>query len=220
MSSVNFNTSGNLNNRLHRHQTHNSQACSANDDLFSGLDWEGAQEEGGDGPVRLTVLYPPDLPEVLSKIEDLWMRIKRHPGYKVHIAADRELDTHVVLIRPDKSEMDDEAAELLQAVQDMGTYAWTQLQDAQGNETPQPHNLVGDISWVGEVLTIELTPVKRLIRQAGLEVEWQLQGLLSRVQSQPLTSALPVHQRAEPQQTESWQTIMRDLKQEMDALDV
>lgn len=220
MSSVNFNTSGNLNNKLHRHQTHNSKAYSANDDLFAELDWEGAQEEGGDGPVHLTVLYPPDLPEVLSRIEDLWMRIKRHPGFHVHIAADRELETHLVLIRPDKSKMDDEAAELLQAVHDMGTYAWMQLQDAQGNETPQPHNLVIDISWVGEVLTIELTPLKRLIRQAGFDVEWQLQGFLNRVQMQPMTSAPAVHQRAEPQQTERWQTVMRNLRQEMDALDV
>ena len=218
MSTVNFSVG--TNRKLHNHQTYNSQAYSANDDLFSGLDWEGAQEKGGDGPVRLTVLYPPDLLEVLSMIEDLWMRIKRHPGIHVHIANDRELDTHLVLIRPDKSNSDDEAAELLQAVQDMGTYAWTQLQDAQGNETSQPHNLVGDISWVGEVLTIELTPMKRLIRQAGFDVEWQLQGLLNRVQMQPLTSAPAVHQRAEPSQTNRWQTVMRNLKQEMDALDV
>ena len=98
MSSVYFNTSGNLNNRLHSHRTCNSQVYSANDDLFSGLDWEGAQEEGDDGPVHLTVLYPPDLLEVLSMIEDLWMRIKRHPGFHVHIAADRELDTHLVSV--------------------------------------------------------------------------------------------------------------------------
>jgi hypothetical protein len=218
MSTVNFNVG--TNGKLHNHQTYNSQAHSANDDLFSGLDWEGAQEEGDDGPVRLTVLYPPDLREVLSRIEDLWMRIKRHPSFHVHIANDRELDTHLVLIRPEKSKLDDEAAEMLQAVQDMGTYAWTQLQDAQGNETRQPHNLVRDISWVGEVLTIELTPMKRLIRQAGFDVEWQLQGLLNRVQMQPLTSAPEVHQHAEPRQTERWQTIMRNLKQEMDALDV
>jgi hypothetical protein len=170
--------------------------------------------------VRLTVLYPPDLLEVLSRIEDLWMRIKRHPGFKVHIAADRELDTHLVLIRPHKSEMDDEAAELLQSVQDMGSYQWTQLQDAQGKEVSQSHNLVIDISWVGEVLTIELTPMKRLIRQSGLDVEWQLQGLLNRVQMQPMTSAPAVHQHAELPQTERWQTIMRNLKQEMDALNV
>ena len=220
MSSVNFNTSGNLNNRLHRHQTHNSQAYSANEDLFAELDWEGAQEEGDDGPVRLTVLYPPDLLEVLSSIEDLWMRIKRHPGFHVHIAADRELDTHLVLIRPHKSEMDDEAAELLQAVQDMGTYAWMQHQDAPGKEVSQPHNLVRDISWAGEVLTIELTPLKRLIRQAGFDVEWQLQGLVNRVQMQPLIYAPAVHLHAEMPQTERWQTIMRNLKQEMDALDV
>jgi hypothetical protein len=217
---VNVNANDSTDNKLHRHQTNNSKEHSANDDLFSELDWEGAQEEGGDGPVRLTVLYPPDLREVLSCIEDMWMRIKRHPGLKVHIANDRELDTHLVLIRPDKSKLDDEAAELLQSVQDMGSYAWTQLQDAQGNETSQPHNLVSDISWVGEVMTIELTPMKRLIRQAGLDVEWQLQGLLSRVQTQPRTSAPAVQQRAEPQQTERWQTIMRNLKQEMDALDV
>jgi hypothetical protein len=220
MSSVNFNTNGNLNNKLHRHQMHNSRVYSANDDLFAEFDWEGAQKEGGDGPVRLTVLYLPDLLEVLSRAEDLWMRIKRHPGFKVHIAVDRESDTHLVLIRPDKSNSDDEADELLQAVQDMGSYAWMQHQDAQGQEVSQPHNLVGDISWAGEVLTIELTPMKRLIRQAGFDVEWQLQGLLNRVQMQPLTSAPAVHQRAEPQQTDRWQTIMRNLKQEMDALDV
>jgi hypothetical protein len=224
MSAANFNVNVNANvstdNKLHRHQTHNSKAYSANDDLFAELDWEDAQEEGGDGPVRLTVLYPPDLREVLSRIEDLWMRIKRNPGFHVHIANDRELDTHLVLIRPDKSKLDDEDTELLQAVQDMGTYAWTQLQDAQGNETSQPHTLVSDISWAGEVLTIELTPLKRLIRQSGLDVEWQLQGLVNRVQMQPLTSVPAVHQHAEPPQTERWQTIMRDLKQEMDALDV
>jgi hypothetical protein len=221
-ANVNFNvnTNDSIDNKLRRHQTHNSQAYSANDDLFSGLDWEGAQEEGGDGPVRLKVLYPPDLPEVLSRIEDSWMRIKRHPSFHVHIANDRELDTHLVLIRPHKSEMDDEATELLQAAQDMGSYAWMQHQDAQGKEVSQPHNLVIDISWVGEVLTIELTPMKRLIRQCGFDAEWQLQGLLNRVQTQSLTSVPAVHQRAEPQQTERWQTIMRNLKQEMDALDV
>jgi hypothetical protein len=218
MSTVIFSVG--TNGKLHNHQTYNSQVYSANDDLFAELDWQGAQEEGGDGPVRLTVLYPPDLPEVLSRTEDLWIRITRHPGFKVHIAADRELDTQLVLIRSEKSKLDDDAAELLQAVQDMGTYAWTQHQDAQGKEVSQPHNLVIDISWVGEVLTIELTPMKRLIQQAGFEVEWQLQGLLNRVQTQSLTSALAVHQKAEPQQTDRWKTIMRNLKQEMDALDV
>ena len=220
MSSVNFNTSGNLNNKLHRHQMHNSQVYSANDDIFAELDWEGAQEEGDDGPVRLTVLYPPDLLEVLSRAEDLWMRIKRHPGFHVHIAADRELDTQLVLIRPGKSKMDDEAAELLQAVQDKGNFAWMQLQDAQGYETSQPHNLVRDVSWAGDVLVIELVPMKRLIRHGGFDVEWQLQGLLNRVQLQSHTSAPEVHQHAEPQQTDRWKTLMRSLKQEMDALDV
>jgi hypothetical protein len=111
--------------------------------------------------------------------------------------------------------LDDEATELLQAVLDMGTYAWTQHQDAQGKEVSKPHNLVRDISWVGDALAIELTPMKRLIRQAGFDFEWQLQGLLNRVQMQPMTSASAVQQ-----QTERWQTIMRNLKQEMDALDV
>jgi hypothetical protein len=168
----------------------------------------------------LKVLYPPDLLEVLSSTEDLWMRIKRHPGLHFHIANDRELDTHLVLIRPEKSKMDDEAAELLQAVQETGSYAWLQLQDAQGNEKSQPHNLVSGIGWSGEVLTIELTPMKRLVRQCGFDAEWQLQGLLNRVQRQPLTSVPAVHQHAEPPQTDRWQTLMRTLKQDMDALDV
>jgi hypothetical protein len=95
-----------------------------------------------------------------------------------------------------------------------------QLQDAQGYAMSQPHNLVRDISWAGEVLVIELAPMKRLIRQCGLDVEWQLQGLLNRVQTQSLTSVPTVHQRAEPQETDRWKTIMCNLKQEMDALDV
>ena len=62
--------------------------------------------------------------------------------------------------------------------------------------------------------------MKRLIRHGGFDVEWQLQGLLNRVQMQSLTSAPQVHQHAEPQQTDRWKTLMRNLKQKMDALDV
>ena len=212
---------GNINDWVHANWPYTKQVAGpANDDLFAGTEWEVASDYGSGGPARLEVLYPSDLLEVLSTTEDLWMRIKRHSTLHLHITKDVELDTHLILIRPKKTELNGEAGELLQAVQDKNTYAWMQLQDAQGYAMSQPHNLVRDISWAGEVLVIELTPMKRLIRQCGLDVEWQLQGLLNRVQTQSLTSVPAVHQRAEPQQTERWQTIMRNLKQEMDALDV
>ena len=106
---------------------------SANDDQFTVFEPEDAWCDFRNELLQWKVLYSADLAEVLSRVEDLWMRIKGHPDFRLHVATEQDSKTYLVLIRPTKADRDVEAQALLKAVQDDATYAWMQTPDRDGD---------------------------------------------------------------------------------------
>jgi len=200
---------------------------SANDDLFTVLELDDAWDAAPQAPNQWKVLYSADLAEVLSRVEDLWMRIKDHPDFRLHVTTERDSKTHLVLIRPTKADRDVEAQALWKAVQDDATYAWMQTlgrnRDAEAavHGKSKLHSLVSSMSWEGGVLVVELTPLTLLNRQCGCHVESQVQGLLERIQLRPaLLTPLDTKQGHSPEDgnTAYWGTRMRAINALIDSL--
>ena len=155
-------------------------ALAANGDLFEGTPWATRPLGKSTGPTRLRLVHPADLDDMFSATEDLWLRIKCHPSLRIYVLKDSALDMHQVLVRP-VSPLDTEARHLLRAVQDRNRYAWRPLKRNHGSDRTHAHNLVRSISRTGDTVVLALTPMHRLIRQAGFGVVGQLGGLVERL---------------------------------------
>jgi len=197
-------------------------AMAANADLFEGTPW--AVNLGGKRPGSqpLRVLYPADLNEMFSATEDLWLRIKRHPALRIHVLKDSSSGTHVVLVRA-VAKLDAQGLSLKLKAQDRNRYAWRPHRSTTVADQTQAHNLVSAIEHVGNAVVLELTPLKRLVRQAGLGVEWQLNGMLARVQTEAIaqgsgSSECQFQAASGDNMAALWQESMRSLKIEIDAL--
>jgi hypothetical protein len=120
------------------------------------------------------VLYPADLGEVMGVLEDLWLRMARHPALHLAVVEDPATEQSTVLIRVDGEGMSSEALQLLDAASHTGNYLWSQG----GNKG----SLVSDLHWIGSTLVIELTPLHQMRRwPIGDSLVLAMQALLQRV---------------------------------------
>lgn len=154
-----------------------STAMPANADLFEGSPWslEAARR---DRAVRLRVVYPTDFQEALSVAEDLWTRVARNPGLRLHIQGQSALHIECTYAGDDRS-----VKELLAAVQNHDRYWWSQAAGGEENGKPRPLCLVQDISWCSDTLVIELITRENLMRHVGDDGLWKFQALLARLQT-------------------------------------
>ncbi len=128
-------------------------------------------------PSQWHVVYPADIGEALSVIEDLWLRIARHPAVRSTVLTDASTQECIVMFRPTGGGRDSECCQLLAAASIQESYGWRQ-DGGHGS-------LVSDIQWAGDTLLIELTSASRMQRwPEGDAVEWAVQGLLQRVKQQ------------------------------------
>lgn len=147
-----------------------------------------ATHTGWTQPPRLRVVYPADIAETLSAVEDLWLRLACHTAIHSAGVTDSATGEHLVLFRIDGEDVDGknsqdgmdwnrtEARALLNAAANHGSYAWTQ-DGSRGN-------LAGDINWIGNTLVIELTRKERMFRwPQGESLVWAVQALLTRMQN-------------------------------------
>ncbi|WP_342619556.1 hypothetical protein [Rhodoferax sp. GW822-FHT02A01] len=209
-------------------------AVAANGDLFEGTPWATRPLGKTIGATRLRLVNPADLDDMFSATEDLWLRIKCHPSLRIYVLKDSALDMHHVLVRP-VSPLDPEARQLLRAVQDRNLYAWRPLKGDHGSDRTHAHNLVRSITRTGDTVVLALTPMHRLVRQAGFGVVGQLGGLVERLLTASSTADVPFTNDAslgtdasvpgsQPHgidgdtMAEQWQDRMRSLKIEIDAL--
>jgi len=199
------------------HQT-SRRSLAANADQFGDLGSEAS---------TLRVLYPADFPEMLGRTEDLWMRIKCHPGLRLHVMEDTATGTHLVLVRSIEEAMNMEGHHMLAAVQDMDFYQWIQADDEQPNAMVRKSGLVADISHEAGVVVIELKPMDKLATCVGASAQWLVRGLLNRIQSLSATHGVAerCHSPKDPEDhsktnwASHWQEQMRALKLEIDAMD-
>lgn len=147
-----------------------------------------ATHTGWRQPPRLRVVYPTDIAETWSAVEDLWLRLARHPAMHSAVVTDSATGEYLMLFRIDGKDVDGkisqdgmdwnrtEARALLNAAADHGSYAWSQ-DGSHGN-------LAADIYWIGNTLVIELTRKERMFRwPEGESLVWAVQALLTRMQN-------------------------------------
>jgi hypothetical protein len=128
-------------------------------------------------PSHWRVVYPADIGEALSVVEDLWLRIARHPAVRSTVLTDASTQECIVMFRPTGGGRDSECCQLLAAASIQESYGWRQ-DGGHGS-------LVSDIQWAGDTLLIELTSPSRMQRwPEGEAVEWAVQRLLQRVKQQ------------------------------------
>ena len=161
-----------------RARLHDGQAlttllsAAANDNEFASVCTE---------PVVLRVHCAADLPEVLSLLENLFQRIQNHPNLRLWVMKDAAMDISLLFVRS-LDVLDSQGRQMLEAIQDQDLYRWIQLPD-EAYANSRFHSLAQDITQWGDVVVIEFTPKANLARLAGEDAKWQVQGLLSRMQT-------------------------------------
>jgi hypothetical protein len=112
--------------------------------------------------------------EVMGALEDLWLRMVRHPAIRLTVQSDTLTGESMVLIRVAAQGLDREGCHLLGAASDMGSYRWSQ--------SGSKGSLVSDVHWIGSTLVIELTPLHQMRRwPLGDALVPAMQALLQRV---------------------------------------
>jgi hypothetical protein len=125
----------------------------------------------------LREVYGVDMAEVLSSVEDLWLRIARHPAVHAAVLNDATSAEQWVMFRVKEDGRGSECGQLLAAASSSHSYLWHQ-DGSQGS-------LVSDIQWLGSTLVLELTSKPQRQRWPDAEtMDWQLQALLNRIQGQ------------------------------------
>jgi hypothetical protein len=132
---------------------------------------------------QLRVLYPADLQEALSSVEDLWLRMARHSAVHSAVVRDTVTGEQLVLFRTLREDMkfqgsaeglSGDARALMADAACRDSYAWSQ-DGSRGN-------LTSKIQWIGDTLMIELSQFDAIRRwPEGEVVLWSMQSLLSRV---------------------------------------
>jgi len=178
----------------------NRVACNA--DLFEDSLWVNSEaatiERHMPVPPSLRVLYPADLSEVVSAVEDLWLRIRRQLGVRIHVVLDTATGVNLLLLRADRANLGKEGQDLLEAAEDMDRYRWLQSPDETSYAKHQALCLASEMTWLGDTLVIELMPLTQLARHAGTDGLLLVQTMLGRlrIQSWPRSRAWHVHQRS------------------------
>jgi hypothetical protein len=170
----------------------------ANSDYFATTALAMAFGEPWEEPMPLSPGYPADISEVLSSVEDLWLRIARHPNIHSAVLNGGATGEPLVLFRiqgkggdrpqgMDRHEGEGGGYDLLEAASLRSSYSW--------DENGSKGNLTSDIHWVGNTLVIELTPLHQMrCAPGGDALIWAMQGILHPLKGQGggIESANPV----------------------------
>ena len=116
----------------------------------------------------------PDIEEVWSRVEDIWLRLARHPEIACATLIDAAQGDRLVMFHPKSGATDCKAAMLLELAACSGTYAWC--------EGGRHGSLVSHMAWCGNSLVIDLASFEKM--QAwpdGQSLVWQMQTLLGRM---------------------------------------
>jgi hypothetical protein len=147
---------------------------SANDQNFSSCSASSFDAAWKD-PVQWRVHYPADIGEVLSAVEDLWLRIVRQSAVHATVLRSESTGERLVMFRLEGNGNDPECCQLLADASSGDSYLWSQ--DASRG------SLVTDIQWIGRTLVIELTSARQMQRAPdGETMDWAMHALLQRMQ--------------------------------------
>lgn len=117
-----------------------------------------------------------DLHEVMSSVEDLWLRLARHSVIKSAVTPDVEGSGRVLTFRVVTESANTEVQELMRLAASHMTYLW--------REDGVTGNLVASIEWCAGALMIEIAPVRQFRQWPSREsTHWQMLVLLQRMQA-------------------------------------
>jgi hypothetical protein len=147
---------------------------SANDPDFSSGPTSSSNAAWKD-PVQWRVHYPADIGEVLSAVEDLWLRIVRQPAVHATVLRSESTGERLVMFRLEGHVKDPECCQLLGDASSGDSYLWSQ--------DGRRGSLVTGIQWIGRTLVIELTSARQMLRAPdGETMDWAMHALLQRMQ--------------------------------------
>lgn len=154
-----------------------SSCVAANDDGFNVAEEPLASVSiwSEPGQWRAHVDATADLCEVMSSVEDLWLRMARHPAIKCAVLTGQEGHGRVLIFRVATESANPEVQEFMRLAASSMTYLWSE-DGAKGN-------LVASIEWCAEALMIEIVPTHQ-IRQwpSGESTHWQMLAMMQRMQ--------------------------------------
>jgi len=146
----------------------------ANDQNFSSCSASSFDAAWKD-PGQWRVHYPANIGEVLSAVEDLWLRIVRQPAVHATVLRSESTGECLVMFRLEGNGNDPECCQLLADASSGDSYLWSQG-GSRGS-------LVTDIQWIGRTLVIELTSARQMRRAPdGETLDWAMHALLQRMQ--------------------------------------
>jgi hypothetical protein len=111
----------------------------------------------------------------MSSVEDLWLRMARHPCIQCAVITDEKGSARVLIFRVLSESANTEVQEFMRLAASSTTYQWSE-DGARGN-------LVALIEWCADSLVIELVSARPWSqRPFGESTRWQMLALLQRMQ--------------------------------------
>jgi hypothetical protein len=130
---------------------------------YGNLPWEG--EESG-------------VEETWSRVQDIWLRMARHPGMACTTVSDPVQGEQLLMFRIQGGAIDIEGALLLEVAGCSRTYEW--------REEGRHGSLVSNMGWCGDTLVIDIPSFHQMRAwQGGDSLVWQMQTLLRRLRAEP-----------------------------------
>jgi hypothetical protein len=156
----------------------NSSQAAANAALY----WEGDHEalfadtKEPKSPWR--VHHSPDSADMLSAMEDVWLRLANSNDVRFAGCWDRQARRYTVMFRAlhvgPESPTKAQTQALLEVAGSDALYTW--------QENNQIYRLCSNVQWIGDTLVIELQPRERLQRALeGCDLVLRLEALLKRM---------------------------------------
>jgi hypothetical protein len=112
--------------------------------------------------------------ETWGRVEDIWLRLARHPGLACTTVSDPVQGDHVLMFRIQGGSIDCEETLILELAACSSTYTWC--------EAGRNSSLVSYVAWCGDTLVMDLTPFQQMQTWPGGQgLVWQIQALLGRL---------------------------------------
>jgi hypothetical protein len=163
--------------RIGASATDSSQAA-ANAAMYWEHDHEPLFADAKEPKSPWRVHHSPDSADMLSAMEDVWLRLANSNTARFASCWDRQTHKHMVMFRALHAEPESptnaQTEALLAVAASAALYTW--------QENNQIYKLCSSVHWIGDTLVIELQPRERLLRSMeGCDLVLRIEALLKRM---------------------------------------
>ena len=155
-----------------------SSQIAANAALYWEHDHEALFADAKEPKSPWRVHHSPDSADMLSAMEDVWLRLANSNDVRLASCWDRQTHKHTVMFRALHAETESptnaQTQALLEVAASDALYTW--------RENNQIYKLCSSVQWIADTLVIELQPRERLLRSLeGCDLVLRLEALLKRM---------------------------------------